>query len=87
MLDDLGIEQDQLKIIYDSIYLEKKQVYHAWMKHMEFRFYFVREILEESDLVFEMIHTKENPADMLIKMVLGAKFNYCKNLLHILSVA
>ena len=51
------------------------------------RFHFVREILEEGHLVFEKIHTKENLANLLTKVVPGAKFNHCKNLLHILQVA
>jgi hypothetical protein len=31
------------------------------------------------------IHTKDNPADMLTKVIPGVKFCHCKNLLHILS--
>ena len=69
------------------IYLAKNQVYHAWTKHIDVRFHFVREILEESDLVLEKIHVKENPADMLTKVVSGDKLNDCKNLLRILPVA
>ena len=69
------------------IYLIKNQVYHIWTKHIDVRFYFVREILKEDDLVLKKIHTKENPTEMLIKVILGAKFNHCKNLLHILPVA
>ena len=45
------------------------------------------EILEKNDLVLEKIHVKENLVDILTKVVSGAKFNHCKNLLHILSVA
>jgi len=39
-----------LKIDYDSmsaIYLAKNQVYHARTKHIDVRFHFVREILDE----------------------------------------
>jgi len=89
LLDNLGIEQDQLRINCDrmsAIYLMKNQVYHTRTKHIDIIFHFVREILEECDLVLEKIHTKNNPADMLTKMVLGAKFNQCKKLLHILPV-
>ena len=71
----MRIEQDQLKINCDSmnaIYLAKNQVYNARTKHFDVRFHFVREILEE-DLVLEKIHTKANPTDMLIKVVLRAK--------------
>ena len=67
-LDDLEIEQDQLKINCDSmndIYLAKNHIYHARTKHIEVMFHFSREILEEGDLVLEKIHTKENAATCL----------------------
>jgi len=86
----LGIEQGLLKINYDSmsaIYLAKKQVYYARTKHIDVRFYFVREILNEGDIELLKIHIKENPADMLTKVVSGVNFTHCKELLYILPVA
>ena len=50
LLDDLGVDQDLLKINCDSmsvIYLAKNQVYHARMKHIDVRFHFVRENFDE----------------------------------------
>ena len=88
LLDDLGIDQDLLKINCDSmsaIYLVKNQVYHARTKHIDVRFHFVQEILDEGDIKLQKIHTKENFADMLIKVVLRVKFAHCKELLHILQ--
>ena len=90
MLDDLGVDQDLLKINCDNmnaIYLAKNQVYHARTKNIDVRFHFVREILDDGDIELLKIHTKENPADMLTKMVSGVKFTHCKELLHILPVA
>ena len=78
-----------MKINYDSIsaiYLAKNQVYHARMRHIDVRFHFDKEILEEGDLVVEKIHTKKNPTYILTKVILEAKFNHCKNLLHIFPV-
>ena len=86
----MGIDQNLLKINYDSmrvIYLAKNQVYHARTKHINVRFHFIREILEEGDIESLKVHTKENPADMLIKVVSEVKFTHCKKLLHILLVA
>jgi len=71
LLDDLGIDQDLLKINCDSmstIYLTKNQVYHVRTKHIDVMFHFVREIPEEGNIELLKVHTKENPADMLIKM-------------------
>ena len=89
LLDDVGIDHDLLKINCDSmsaIYLVKKQVYHARTKHIDARFHFIREILDEGDIELLKIHTKENPPDMLTKVVLGVKFTHCKELLHIFQL-
>ena len=61
LLDGLGIDQDLLKINFDSmsaIYLAKNQVYHARTKHIDVRFHFVREILDEGDIELLKVHTK-----------------------------
>jgi len=52
-----------------TIYLAKNQVYHARMKHIDVRFHFLRKILDEGDIKLQKIHTKENPADILTKVV------------------
>jgi len=52
-LDDLEIDQDLLKINCDSmsdIYLVKNLVYHAKTKHIDVRFHFIQEILDEGDI-------------------------------------
>jgi len=90
LLDDLEIDQDLLKINCDSmsaIYLIKNQVYHARTKHIDVRFHFVREILDEGDIGLLKVHTKETPDDILTKVVSGVKFTHCKDMLHILLVA
>ena len=67
--------------------MAKNQVYHARTKHINVRFHFIREILDELDIELKKIHTKENPANMHIKVVSGVKFTYCKEVFHIFLVA
>ena len=89
LMDDLGINQYFMKVHCDSmsaIYLAKNQVYHAKMKHINVRYHFVRDILEDGDIELKKIHTKNNPVDMHIKVISRVKFNHCKNLLCILPV-
>jgi len=86
----MGIDQDLLKINCDSmsvIYLANNQVYHEKTKHINVRVHFVRVILDECDIELKKVHTKENPADMLTKVVSRVKFTHCKKLLYILPVA
>ena len=56
------------------------------MKYIDVMFHFIWEILEEGDIKLQKIHTNENLADMLTKIVSGVKFAHCKELLHILQV-
>ena len=67
-----------------AIYLAKNQVYHATTKHIDVKFHFVREILDEGDIKLQKIHTKENPANVLTKVVSGVKLAHYKELIHIM---
>ncbi|KAE8708400.1 putative sphingolipid transporter spinster-like protein 2-like [Hibiscus syriacus] len=51
-LGELGMEHKHIKVHCDSqsvIHLAKNQVYHARTKHIDVRYHFVREILEEGN--------------------------------------
>ena len=50
-----------------AIYLAKNQDYHAQTKHIDVKFYFVHEILDEGDIEPKKINTKDNPTNMLIR--------------------
>lgn len=86
LLGDLGIEQDCVNLWCDSqsaIHLAKNQVHHARTKHIDVRYHFVRDVIEEGDVSLMKVHTNENPADMLTKVVTGSKFQHCLDLLHV----
>ena len=77
LVDDLGIDQVLVRVNCDSmsaIYLAKNQVYHSRTKHIDVRFHFVRDVLDEEDIELMKILTKNNPSDMLTKVVTGVKF-------------
>ena len=81
--------QKQLELYSDSqsaIHLAKNQVFHARTKHIDVRYHFVREILEEEEIVLQKIHTTENPANMLTKVVTRAKFEHWLDLVNILHI-
>ena len=50
-----------------AIYLTKNQAYHARIKHIDVRFYFIQEILDEGDIELLKIHTKDNPVICLLR--------------------
>ncbi|KAM2509975.1 hypothetical protein PS1_034510 [Malus domestica] len=89
LIRDLGVDQKQVEVHCDSqsaIYLAKYQVHHARTKHIDVRYHFVREVVGEGEIILQKISTKENPADMLTKVVGVAKFVHCLNLAHILPI-
>jgi len=71
----------------NAIYLAKNQVYHARTKHIDVKYHFVRDVLEDGDIEVKKINTKDNSADMLTKVVPGVKFNHYKHLFQILLIA
>ncbi|KAE8661751.1 hypothetical protein F3Y22_tig00113724pilonHSYRG00184 [Hibiscus syriacus] len=88
LLGELGMEQKHIKVHCDSqsaIHLAKNQVYHARTKHIDVRYHFVREILEEGGVIIQKIRTTENPADMLTKVVTAVKFKHCLDLVNIVT--
>ena len=78
LVADLGVIQEKVTVYYDSqsaIHLAKNQVHHSRTKHIDVRFHFIREILEEGDILLQKISTAENPADMLTKSSVGSSSN------------
>ena len=89
LLDDLGVGHKQVTVFCDSqsaIHLAKNQVYHARTKHIDVRYHFVWEIIEEGGVLVQKIKTDDNPADMLTKVVTSIKFNHCLDLINIAKV-
>ncbi|KAH9790306.1 Integrase catalytic domain-containing protein [Citrus sinensis] len=89
LLENLGLTQEHINVYCDSqsaIHLTKNQVYHARTKHIDVRFHFVREIVDDGKILLQKIKTAENPADMLTKVVMTIKFKHCLNLINILQV-
>ena len=86
LLDDLRIKQDCVDLAWDSqsvIHLAKNQVHHARTKHIDIRYHFMRDVVEEGDIYLMKVHTNDNPADMLTKVVTGSKFQHWLDLLNI----
>ena len=89
LLKDLGVGQKHVKVHCDSqsaICLAKNQVYHARTKHIDVRYHFVREILEEDEILLQKIPTAENPANMTTKVVTCVKFQHCLNMINVIRI-
>lgn len=89
LLEDLGLIQKHVDVYCDSqsaIHLAKNQVHHARTKHIDVRFHFIREVVNEGVILLQKIGTADNPADMLTKVVTGIKFKHCLDLINILHL-
>ncbi|KAG8492016.1 hypothetical protein CXB51_015329 [Gossypium anomalum] len=89
MVKTLGLVQEHINLYCDSqsaIHLAKNQVYHARTKHIDVRFHFVREIINEGKICLQKIKTADNPTNMMTKVVTATKFKHCLNLINILQV-
>ncbi|KAL0411651.1 UNVERIFIED_CONTAM: Retrovirus-related Pol polyprotein from transposon TNT 1-94 [Sesamum latifolium] len=89
LLGELGIDQKHVTVHCDSqsaIQLAKNQVYNARTKHIDVRYHFVQEILEEGGVKIQKIRTTENPADMLTKVVTAIKFIFYLDLINLVKI-
>ena len=47
--------------------MAKNLVFHAKTKHVDVRYHFIREVLEDKQIQLVKVHTLENLADLLTK--------------------
>ena len=77
-LEELEHPQKDNYLFTDSqsaIHLAKNLALHSKTKHIQLRYHFIRLVLEDGWLKLEKIHTHDNPADMLTKVVTREKLN------------
>ena len=62
-IGELGIRQDEYRLHCDNqsaIHLAKNAVYHSRTKHIQRRYYWIRERLEDREFALTKIHMVEN---------------------------
>lgn len=72
LLGDLDVKQEHMRLMCDSqsaIHLAKNQVHHARTRHIDVRYHFVRDDMDEGHISPTKVHTNENPDDMFTKVV------------------
>ncbi|KAG6470071.1 hypothetical protein ZIOFF_071123 [Zingiber officinale] len=66
-----------------AIALMKNPVFHGRSKHIDIRFHFIRECVENGQIVVEFINTGEQRADVLTKALPGVKLAVMRQLLGV----
>ena len=86
LVGDLGISIEVPTLHCDSqsaIMLAKNPVFHAKTKHIEVKFHFIRDMLEDKSLHLVKVHTDDNPADLLTKGLPPKRFAHCRSLMGV----
>ncbi|MCO5582362.1 hypothetical protein L7F22_036256 [Adiantum nelumboides] len=86
LVGDLGIVREILVLHCDSqsaIQLARNPVFHAKTEHVDVRYHFIREVLEDKRLQLVKVHTDDNPPDLLTKSLSSERFTHCRELMGI----
>jgi hypothetical protein len=76
-------EQDKYVLFCDNqsaIHLSKNASFHSRSKHIEVHYHWIQNVLNSKQLQLEKVHTDNNGADMLTKVVTRAKLDVCHRL-------
>jgi len=79
-LKELDLKQEDYVLYSDNqsvINLAKNPVYNAKTKHIDVRYYFIHQLLEDGELLLEKILRSKNPANILTKSVTVNKLKLC----------
>ena len=81
MLSDYGIKQDSMILYCDNssaINISKNPIQHSRTKHIDIRFHFIRELVEEKIISLEYIPTDDQRADIFTKPLDKSRFKKMK---------
>ena len=77
LLHDYGITQDTMCVFHDNtsaINLSKNPVLHSKSKHIEIRYHFIRDLVDEKTVYLEFINTDNQKVDIFTKPLDGPRF-------------
>ncbi|MCO5614198.1 hypothetical protein L7F22_068478 [Adiantum nelumboides] len=86
LVRDLGIVGEIAVLHCDSqsaIQLARNPVIHAKTKHVDIRYHFIRDVLEDKPLQLVKVHTDDNRADLLTKSLSSEGFAHLRELMGI----
>ena len=85
----IGLVQQAIRIECDSqsaIFLAKNLAYHSKTKHIDVQYHFVRDIVEDNNVLLMKVDTLKNVADSLTKSVSTEKFSWCRGSMGIFAL-
>ena len=92
MVEGLGIGDGSRtggrRVHYDSqsaLLLAQNSVYHGKIKYIDIKYHQIRELVEEDEVELVKVHTKENLANALIKVLLRDSFRKYVTLMYLID--
>jgi len=79
-LQELGFSQERYVLLCDSqsaIHLGKNSTFHLKSKHIDVRYHWIRDVLNDKLLELEKVHVDENGFDRMTKSLSRWKFEIC----------
>ncbi|GKV32746.1 hypothetical protein SLEP1_g41331 [Rubroshorea leprosula] len=67
--EELGLKQERFVLFCDNqsaIYLSKNPQFHSRTKHVDLRYHWIRDAIEEKVLDVEKVHTDDNSSDTML---------------------
>ncbi|GJR03381.1 hypothetical protein Tco_0526365 [Tanacetum coccineum] len=61
----------------DAIHLAKNSIFHKRTKHIDIRYHWIRDAIEDGMFELNKVHTDDNASDMLTKAVAREKLKIC----------
>ncbi|MCO5578860.1 hypothetical protein L7F22_032707 [Adiantum nelumboides] len=83
---DLGIKEETPMLHCDTlsaIQLAHNPVYHSKTKHVDVKYHFIKEMVDDKQIQLAKVHTTDNPADLLTKGLPGESFAHCRKLVSV----
>lgn len=84
-----GMKHGLVVIYIDNksvIDLAKNPVFHRRSKHIDVRYHFIRERVEQGEIVIKHVRTEDQRADMLTKSMSTVKFEKMRDLLGMKNI-
>jgi transposase InsO family protein len=79
-LQELGFKQQRYVVLCDNqsaIHLAKNSMFHKRTKHIDVRYHWIRDCLEDGLFELDKVHTDDNGSDMLTKPLAKEKLKVC----------
>ncbi|GJU84542.1 putative RNA-directed DNA polymerase [Tanacetum coccineum] len=81
-LQELGFKQQRYAVLCDNqstIHLAKNSMFHKRTKHIDIRYHWIRDAIEDGMFELNKVHTDDNASDMLTKAVAREKLKICSS--------